>query len=171
MSRLVPVLLALCALGAPAQATVVRAFSLDDLASFATQVVRGRVLDIESRWDDRLIYTDVEVEVADCLKGPCEERVVSVRVLGGAVDDLVMDVDGVARFALGEEVLLFLEAHPTGVHVRTVGMAQGKFRLDGGRALREKVPVRGPRAAEARRLSALPTAVLLGRLRAMLGGR
>ena len=114
-----------------ASGTTVEALDTDELATRATTIVTGKVVDIESQWEGRMVVTDVHVEVATCMKGSCDERLVSLRVLGGEVGDLAMRVDGVASFALGEEVMLFLE--PAGVQaserLRTTGLAQGKFSL------------------------------------------
>ncbi len=158
---------ALCVSAAPAGATLVGAFSLDDLATVATHVVRGEVVDIESGWQDGLIFTEVEITVAECLKGPCETRSLVLRVLGGKTSKYVQDVDGSARFGLGEEVVLFLE--PTADHhLRPIGMAQGKFTLTGGVAVRGEVAVAGPRTAAALRLNRVPADTLMRAIRTAL---
>ncbi len=172
MARTLSIFALVAALSGSAGATAVEAFTLEDLSTFATKVVRARVLDIESAWEGRFVFTNVHVSVVECLKGSCEDREMTVRVLGGAVDDLVMDVQGVARYSVGEEVVLFLE--PTGARWRTTGMAQGKFRVvpsaQGPVALRDTwVPVVGPYAAEARRLRRLPINTLVQGVHQALG--
>ncbi len=157
--------LAVLVCSAPAHATLVQAFDFDALSGFANAIVRGRVVDIESSWEGRMIYTEVLVEVAECLKGDCNRTVV-VAVVGGTVGNLVAHVEGVARYTLGEDVVLFLEPTVSARRMRTIGMAQGKFRLDGPVATREAVPVIGPHAQAARLLDRVSSASLLGRLRA-----
>jgi hypothetical protein len=114
---------------APAGATTVQAYDLDDLTVRSDRILRGTVVDLESRWDGRWITTTAYVAVDECLKGPCQEPVVEVRVLGGRVDDLEMRVEGMARFDLDEQVVLFLEPAEDGTALRPTGLAQGKFRL------------------------------------------
>ncbi len=130
MFRLLPISIAL-GLAAPAAATIIAPFDLDDLTTLATDVVRGEVVGIESAWQGRFIWTDVRVEVTDCLKGACAQSELTVRVLGGYADHLMLEVQGFARYDLGEEVVLFLERMPGGRY-RTTGLAQGKFTLRHG---------------------------------------
>lgn len=154
-------------------ATTLKAFSLEDLATHASIIVEGTVLDVRAAWDGRFIFTDVSVEVTRCHKGDCEVETVEIRVLGGAVGDLEMSVNGAARFEPEEEVLLFLE--PIGDlapgRLQTTGMAQGKFRLDDenaeGPLLRRDPRVArlaGPDAEAAHALDLLPLDVLFERL-------
>jgi hypothetical protein len=156
--------LALLVCSAPAHATLVQAFDFEALSGFADAIVRGRVVDIESSWEGRLIMTEVVVEVSECIKGDCE-RTLTVAVVGGAVGDLVAHAEGVARYTLGEDVVLFLESTVSGRRMRTIGMAQGKFAVDGAVAVREPVPVAGRHTQAARRLDRVSTAALLARLR------
>lgn len=172
MSRLA-LLTALLAPGL-AGATVARALDLEGLAVRADEVIRGTVVDQRSRWDEdgRLIVTEVEVLVDGCLKGACEAELVTVRTLGGTIGDLTMQVHGVARYDLGEEVLLYLERpDPERALRRTVGMAQGKFRLvwEDGQALavRDTAGLRfiGPGGFTAVSLDHLPLVTLTEGLR------
>ena len=124
-------------LALPAAATSVLRADVPVLAQEADTVVRGTVRRVQSRWsgDRRRIVTDVEVEVAEALKG-APGRTVLVTQPGGRVGDVGQRVEGLAAFAPGEEVVLFLDRHgPKAFRVR--GMAQGKFRVqrDGTRAL------------------------------------
>lgn len=159
--------LVMCATAAQGHATLVGAFSLDELATVATHVVRGEVVDIEAGWHDGLIFTEVEIAITECLKGACEAGRMTVRALGGEVGPYVQDVTGGARYVLGEEVVLFLE--PTADHhLRTTGMAQGKFHLSGGHAVRDPVAVAGPGRGDAIRLDRLPTRTLMRAIHAAL---
>lgn len=133
MRHALPIVLVAALAGATsAHATTVPAMDVDVLATFASHIVTGNVRHIESRWEGKVITTDVLIEVERCYKGDCEARDLTVRVLGGAAEGYVMHVDGMASFSLGEQVLLFLD--PVGASapgkVRTVGLAQGKFRIE-----------------------------------------
>jgi hypothetical protein len=116
-------------LALPAAATSVLRADVPVLAQEADTVVRGTVRRVQSRWsgDRRRIVTDVEVQVAETLKG-APGGTVLVTQPGGRVGDVGQRVDGLAAFTPGEEVVLFLDRHgPTAFRVR--GMAQGKFRV------------------------------------------
>jgi hypothetical protein len=149
-------------------ASVVERMSVEDLSRGADAIVSGRVVAVSSAWNEAhtKIYTFSTVEVTESLKGEPARRIV-VKELGGAVGDIGMEASGVARFALGEEVLVFLRRDPDGAY-RTRGLAQGKMRLvretATGRAYADRdlsgltfaetlerggPSVRSPRAAEA----------------------
>lgn len=132
--RAAPAALALL-LALPALATTLLRLDLDTLTRDADAVVRGRVVRTESRWtgDGMRIVTDVEVEVAEALKGAPGARVTLTQP-GGVVGDIGQLAQGVAAFTSGEEVVLFLERRGGGpaAHYRLRGMAQGKFRVERG---------------------------------------
>jgi hypothetical protein len=130
---------ALIAASAPARATVVVPYDLDQLTDHADRVVLARVESSQAHWtsDHSAIVTDVVLRVEVPLKGGLRAGdQVTVRREGGEVDGLGMRVAGAARFAVGEEVVAFLERR--GAYTWTVGMAQGKLHvaeLDGRRVV------------------------------------
>lgn len=93
-------------------------------------VARGTVKRMTSRWtsDKSRIVTEVEVEVADPVKGNPPKTVIVVQP-GGVVGDIGQKVSGLASFEEGEEVFLFLEKRPA-ERFLVAGMAQGKFRVE-----------------------------------------
>jgi hypothetical protein len=130
-------LLVCLALAVEAQAAVVGASELEALARAAQVVVRGKVLSVEARWDEkhRAIHTYARVEVVERLKGG-GSTVVEVRQPGGVVGPLGQHVAGAAAFRVGEETVLFLE--PVGSNVFTLtALSAGKVLLEGARARRE----------------------------------
>jgi hypothetical protein len=114
-----------------ADATTMPALTLEDLTLRATDIVQGTVTDLTPRWSDGFLMTDVTVEVTTCIKGACLADSVQVQVFGGTADGYVVEAAGSARYAPGEQVMLFLE--PVGgtgqVRLRTAGMALGKFHV------------------------------------------
>src|SRR5688500_8617231 len=129
-------LAALCvtfALAGPAAGTVVEELGTEALVARADRIVRGRVLQQQSRWDEarERIYTDIEIAVDESYKGGALKTVV-VRRLGGSVDGIGMRAIGEVLFADGEEVFLFLRRIGTDklydVH-QTIGLSQGKLRI------------------------------------------
>ena len=126
-------------LGLSASATTMLRADLPELARTADAIVHGTVRRVESRWsgDGRRIVTDVEIQVSESLKGQAGGSVV-VTQPGGRVGDIGQTVSGLASFAPGEEVVLFLERRGAQAF-RVAGMAQGKYKVqrseDGTRAL------------------------------------
>jgi hypothetical protein len=103
--------------------------SISEMAESADLVVEGEVEGKLCRWDEsnRYIITEVFVDVTKLLKGVSSGRI-TVRVLGGEVGDTGLMVPGAPNFAVGEEVLLFLESHPTR-DWRVMGFHQGKLEI------------------------------------------
>jgi hypothetical protein len=125
--RSLALLALLCAL--PAGATSLLRVEVPELSRKADAVVRGTVRRVESRWsaDGRRIVTDVEIQVAETLKGAPGSTVL-VTQPGGRVGDIGQRVSGLASFAQGEEVVVFLQRRgKSAFSVR--GMAQGKFQV------------------------------------------
>ncbi|MBI2894799.1 MAG: matrixin family metalloprotease [Deltaproteobacteria bacterium] len=135
VSRLLVIALSTAAVAAPtgAGAAVVAYRSTSDLASEATDVFRGTVRSRRSRWDGRVIVTDVVVDVVDCWKGDCAARTRTVRELGGEVDGVGMLAPEPTALTVGTDAVLFarLSRARSGRRLlEIVGGAQGVFRLD-----------------------------------------
>lgn len=110
-----------------AHATLIEAFGVDELTARADRIIEGRVVEVQGRFEGRLIVSTVRVATERCYKGACADHVVEVVVPGGVAGDFVAEVAGAARFEVGERVVLFL-ATSRGL-LRPVGMGQGKFRV------------------------------------------
>lgn len=119
-------LLALSA--APARGTTVLDLPLPAMAQRAQLVVRGSVTAQKVEWDvNGKIVTRTFVRVARTLKGAAPRDVV-VRQPGGELDGMKMAVSGTARFEVGEDVVLFLEAsEPVAGEYVLLTMGGGKF--------------------------------------------
>ncbi|MCA9671846.1 MAG: matrixin family metalloprotease [Myxococcales bacterium] len=129
-------LAALLAAPSVARATVVRAVTLRALATRATLVVEGRVVAQRSRYRGHLIVTESVIETRRCHKGTCSRGArVTLTTLGGVVGDVGMHVSGVAQLRVGERVFVFATRRAGAL--RTVGLAQGLFRLQGELARRD----------------------------------
>ncbi len=114
------------------QGAVLKPLSLAQLVSRADAVVRGRVVRSQS-WQDEdggRIFTRHFVEVSATYRGQPRE-LVEVVTLGGEVDSIGIGqlVPGEAKLVQGEEVVLCLRK--TGGEYRPLGMAMGKFAVDG----------------------------------------
>jgi hypothetical protein len=93
-------------------------------------VVRGRVADVHSYWNESRtkIYTETVIAVDETYKG---DGAPTVRVVqpGGVVGNRRMHVHGAVQWKFGEEVLLFLEPLSRGRH-RVAGFSQGRFDIE-----------------------------------------
>jgi hypothetical protein len=118
--------LALCALTA---ATQVAYFAPQDLAQYSEAVVRGRVVSVDSYWNDRhtKMFTRTRIHVDETYKGN-PQPVIDVIQLGGVVGNVKVTVHGSPQWEVGEEVLLFAEPYKAG-DFQVAGFSQGKFRI------------------------------------------
>jgi hypothetical protein len=92
-----------------AAATVVVALSRAELVDRSDLIVRASVVDQRSTWnaDHSQIVTLTRLRVATYLKGTGAAELV-LRQFGGTVGQLTSRVAGDARFAAGQDVVLFL---------------------------------------------------------------
>lgn len=122
-----------------ATATTVQKFSLADLAKKSETIVLARVEDETARWEDgkREIYTYITLRVLDPVKGMGKkaengksaknEETITIRQLGGTVDNMSSIVPGMPSFRRGEEVVVFLSAKDAKGYPWVVGLQQGKY--------------------------------------------
>lgn len=116
------------AIASVAQATTMLEQDVAALTKSSAVVVHAKVLASQARWtsDRARIVTDTEVEVLEAWKGAPAARFVVMQP-GGIVGELGQKVAGAARFTIGEEVVLFLEAR--GDRFTVAGMSQGAFHV------------------------------------------
>ncbi len=102
----------------------------DDMIIGARVIVKGRILSIESRFDEQQgrIFTYIKLKVQEVLKGQISERKIVIKELGGQVGDRLSVVYGNPEFALGEQVLMYLDTWKDG-SLRTYQMFLGKFSI------------------------------------------
>ncbi len=98
----------------------------EDLTIQSDAIVLGKVLSVESKWDEEknTIFTFITIEVEKSVKGEVEETV-TIRQPGGSINNIALRVDGTPAFSSEEEVLLFLLKRAEGFSV--TGWSQGKF--------------------------------------------
>ncbi len=123
---------ALTLLVARAEASVAPRWADVQMATFASVIVTGRVIDIRAGRDPRVhaIYTYVTLDVDRVLKGPIVERQIVVKQLGGVLAARGLAVAGQATFEVGADVLLFLAVRPRDRTLYTEALWQGKFTID-----------------------------------------
>jgi hypothetical protein len=125
------------------------------LVDHATSIVEGRVTSLRSRWTDdhSSIVTEVRLDVVDVLLGETNSAVFFHE--GGAVGGVEQRVSDMPRFEAGQHVLVFLRP-PTDRESRRdrivpnkgkmpvlMSAAQGVWRIDRGRAVKDGFTVAG----------------------------
>jgi hypothetical protein len=120
-------LIGLALIAVVAQATTLVRLRFQDLVHYSYSIARVRCAHSESRMDNSEIWTDTTFRVLSHNKGYLPEEIV-VRQPGGKFQHLHSHVEGAPEFHPGEEVYLFLSAHPSGQFL-IVGWAQGTFRI------------------------------------------
>ena len=128
MKRLALVLLLLAS---QARATVVLPLPFEDLVREADYIVRAVVLSVSSEWrttsGQKHIITRVKLDVREVLAGTPPQPLELV-MLGGQIGEVALVVDGVPRFQVGDEDILFV----TGNGVQfcpLVAIMHGRYRV------------------------------------------
>lgn len=148
--------ISIAALPAAADATTVRGLSLGELVQRSHVVMRARVISSASRREGGLIFTEHRLRVEACLKAasaagasgkrarrtaasPSEAQAcattLTLRLVGGAIGDVVMRAVGVPRLTSGQRILLF--ARREAAALRPVGLMQGIFIVREASAIRD----------------------------------
>jgi hypothetical protein len=124
------VTLALVVFGAAvATATTVQKFSLQELTQKSSAIVMAKVEDTYSRREVQggEIYTYITLRVLEPVKGMKGETSVTIRQIGGRVDNIESIVSGMPSFRKDEEVVLFLTARDVAGYPWVMGLEQGKY--------------------------------------------
>lgn len=125
----------LCGSATP-QATTVRPLSFEQIAARADTIVLVQTVSVRSDWrtseHGKHIITVVRFKIERALKGQVAQEL-QLKFLGGNIGGLVMEVDGVPAFEVGDRDVLFLSANRTSVSP-VVGLFQGRFRVERDRA-------------------------------------
>jgi hypothetical protein len=121
---------ALLAAAQTVSASTFTPISDDDLIISARAIVTGKVVAIESNYDDQQdrIYTYITVKVQQVLKGQISEGRIVLKELGGQVGNRGLIVWGNPQFKRGENVLLYLDTWKDG-SLRTYQLFLGKFNI------------------------------------------
>jgi hypothetical protein len=139
---LIAIGLSLACLPRPSSATTLIHADTPTLVRSSSDIVVGRVQGQRSYWNDShtAILTEVEVQVADVLKGS-PGSVVTVTQVGGEVGPYRYEAVGSPAFRDGEDVLLFLWRDSHGVP-QVNGLSQGKFEIRADRVGGERLVAR-----------------------------
>ncbi len=120
-----------------AAASTVRPLVLDELVEGAAIAFHGRCTGnrVEIDAQTRLVVTFTTFEVTEAIKGPVASTHV-IKQIGGILPggDSGMIVHGVPKFAVGQEVVLFLAGVSAWGFSSPVGLGQGRFDVAEGPA-------------------------------------
>src|SRR5437867_2110791 len=95
--------LVLLMLAATAQASTATMVSDEDLIVSSRAILQGKVIGIESRFDDqKQIYTYVTISVKRVFKGEIKTEEVVLRQPGGQVGNYIQKIYGASDFKVGE---------------------------------------------------------------------
>lgn len=108
-------------------ATTLVRMELEKISETARVIVRARCVANSTNWDAGEIWTFTSFEVQEVWKGQAPPQI-TVRLLGGKVENLTSTVSGIPRFRPGEEIVLFLEPTRRG-DFSVVSWEQGSFRV------------------------------------------
>jgi len=133
---LVAAITAVALVGAQAAlATTVQKLSLQELAKKSDSIVMARVDDAVSSWDaaHKEIYTFYTLSVLQSVKGAKGTTTITLRQLGGTVDNIASIVPGMPSFKKGEEVIVFLTQKDAAGYPWVMGLQQGKYSVTTGK--------------------------------------
>ena len=133
---LVVAIAALALVGAQvAFATTVQKLSLQELTKKSNSIVMARVEDASASWDaaHKEIYTYITLRVLQGVKGNKAETTITLRQIGGTVDNIASIVPGMPSFRKGEEVVVFLTQKDAAGYPWVMGLQQGKYSIATGK--------------------------------------
>jgi hypothetical protein len=117
-------------------------YTVDKMAESSESVVKGRVIDLKSRWldgADSIIVTDVEFIVDEVWGGQFStNQKLTFYVVGGVVDGLGMRQEHQPVFTKGEEAVLFLWTQPDQRRLAIFNDEQGRYKVVGDKVINFK---------------------------------
>jgi len=110
-------------------ATTMVRLDLAAMANAAQLIVHARCLGLDAKWENGAIWSFVDFQVIETMKGVVQPgEILRVRLAGGRSGHVQTRIDGVPDFFVGETAVLFLEKTSAG-DLGITGWAQGTFRV------------------------------------------
>lgn len=133
------IIFCILAMGAVSElpSTTLMKAELPELVQNADLIVLGTITGSECSWmlgdgDQKLIYTTYTLEVEESLKGTTAENRITFKVIGGEVNDVVLNVPSTPHYDIGERVVLLLGSDGVNRLSDVVGWTQGSFHVVDG---------------------------------------
>ena len=110
-------------------ATMILPSSLEYMTGVSDTIITGNVTDKYSYWEDDKIYTSVFIETDKIVKRSDEgvSSSIEIKLPGGKVGDIALEIDEAPHFRIGEKVMLFLKRR--GNVYSTYGFNYGVYRI------------------------------------------
>lgn len=110
-------------------ATVLPYKNLNDLVEESDGIIVGTVRNVESHLDpSKDIYTFVKLDQLEVLHGNYHQRTLTLRLMGGQVQNDILHVEGSPEFSQNDRVILFVRNNGSEI-VPLVGWTQGVLRI------------------------------------------
>ncbi len=102
---------------------------LQKLISLSQEIIEGKVINIETKWDDehKFIFTYTKIRIYNTNKGKVKDKEIILKEIGGQLDGYTTHAECQPNYKKGEEVLVFLQKR--GSYYETYGLNQGKFSI------------------------------------------
>jgi hypothetical protein len=112
-------------------ASTVVQLSFDELSRASSTVVAGQVTAIAADRDaNGYVYSTVTIHVAEAVPQTLAGTDYTFRMIGGTLNGQSTYIEGMPKFAVGDGLILFLNASTDSAMGPTVGLWQGVFHLD-----------------------------------------
>ena len=124
------IILLLLSVAQVASATTVVVPTDTEMLIGARAVVRGRVLQVETSYDEQRgeVFTYITLRVREVLKGAVTARRIVIKESGGQTADQTTMIYGMPEFKIGQQVLVYLDTRDDGT-LRVHQMFLGKFNI------------------------------------------
>lgn len=151
-------------------ATSIRGFTLPQLHEEADVIAVGQITGQHAFWNDAhdTIYTHYDITVTQTVKG-AKRTTLTLRLMGGQVDDVRLSISGNPELQVGERVLI--AARDQGEFVTLVGMAQGKWTVRALNGMDHAYRGRAATEGSAQREGEIPLKSLIEQLNSRQGGK
>ena len=156
--RLAATLAATLGAATPAASRDAIALRFDDIVDRAARIVHGTVRSVDPGRDGEGIpATWITLDVDETLKGPAESTITfkQVGVPEPLPDGTLLRMPGLPRYAVGDEIVVFLHGTSRKGFTSPVGLGQGLFRAEPGpkgRAVRGAIATGAPQGATSEEL-------------------
>ena len=112
-----------------AQATTIQKFEFKEIVAISELIVEGQVVFISHFAEDDLIYTRIQMRIADVLKGADPGQFIELDSLGGKQDGKSVQIAGQDIPEKGERGFYFIEDLAMKSVNPLVGWSQGHFKI------------------------------------------
>lgn len=104
--------------------------NINDLAKTAYDVVEGKVIKVEKKWDTdhKFIYTYITVAINNAYKNKVIAKEIIIKEIGGQLDGYTTVAPCQPEYIKDANVLIFLQKDEN--YYRTYGLNQGKFNIE-----------------------------------------